>query len=324
MTALLPAPELAAEQADRWRAADKLLPPPMPIPPDDGDRPPLVAHDDTGRLVGIGAILRDRPQPEELRFTYTAADQHLLFAHVSGGSPAGALDQLLGQWRDRLVGMAEVGPDSAAVVMWPSRDTIVQSALVRHGLAPLTGLGVRPAGAGIVAGADEVPANFGDVRVRAATSDDEEAVFRLRLEEVRYATQFGLTTFREHTIDLLRSEVVADIGAEDTWTWVAERAGEIVGAVEIAPPGKSGWVASMVGSEPAAYVTSLAVVPGKRGAGVGGALAGVSHQQLDDAGVAATLGFYSLANPLSVPFWSRLGYRPLWTFWETRPAPALR
>lgn len=29
-------------------------------------------------------------------------------------------------------------------------------------------------------------------------------------------------------------------------------------------------------------------------------------------------------NPLSAPFWSRMGYRPLWTGWEVRPAASLR
>ena len=29
-------------------------------------------------------------------------------------------------------------------------------------------------------------------------------------------------------------------------------------------------------------------------------------------------------NPLSAPFWNRMGYRPLWTGWEVRPAASLR
>ena len=28
--------------------------------------------------------------------------------------------------------------------------------------------------------------------------------------------------------------------------------------------------------------------------------------------------------PLSAPFWGRMGYRPLWTGWEVRPAASLR
>jgi hypothetical protein len=33
---------------------------------------------------------------------------------------------------------------------------------------------------------------------------------------------------------------------------------------------------------------------------------------------------YAQVNPVSAPFWSRMGYRPLWTIWEARPAAALR
>ena len=29
-------------------------------------------------------------------------------------------------------------------------------------------------------------------------------------------------------------------------------------------------------------------------------------------------------NPPSAPFWSRMGYRPLWTGWEVRPTASLR
>jgi hypothetical protein len=37
-----------------------------------------------------------------------------------------------------------------------------------------------------------------------------------------------------------------------------------------------------------------------------------------------TLLHYSQMNPLSAPFWHRMGYRPLWTTWEARPAASLR
>jgi hypothetical protein len=40
--------------------------------------------------------------------------------------------------------------------------------------------------------------------------------------------------------------------------------------------------------------------------------------------VSVTLLHYEQVNPLSGPFWSHRGYRPLWTSWEARPARALR
>jgi len=38
----------------------------------------------------------------------------------------------------------------------------------------------------------------------------------------------------------------------------------------------------------------------------------------------ATLLHHAQLNPLAAPFWNRMGYRPLWTTWEARPASALR
>ena len=46
--------------------------------------------------------------------------------------------------------------------------------------------------------------------------------------------------------------------------------------------------------------------------------------EFDAQGVAVTLLHYAQVNPVSVPFWSRMGYRPLWTAWDIRPAAALR
>jgi hypothetical protein len=37
-----------------------------------------------------------------------------------------------------------------------------------------------------------------------------------------------------------------------------------------------------------------------------------------------TLLHYGQVNPLSAPFWSQQGYRPLWTVWEAMPALAVR
>jgi len=45
---------------------------------------------------------------------------------------------------------------------------------------------------------------------------------------------------------------------------------------------------------------------------------------LDARGVDTTLLHYAQLNPLSAPFWNRMGYRPLWTGWEVRPAASLR
>ena len=68
----------------------------------------------------------------------------------------------------------------------------------------------------------------------------------------------------------------------------------------------------------------MIVLPGERGCGTGAALVERFHRATDEAAVAVTLLHYEQVNPLSVPFWSRQGYRPLWTSWEARPAAAIR
>ena len=48
------------------------------------------------------------------------------------------------------------------------------------------------------------------------------------------------------------------------------------------------------------------------------------HHEIAAAGVAITLLHYAQINPLSAPFWSQQGYRPLWTAYEARPARIFR
>ena len=50
----------------------------------------------------------------------------------------------------------------------------------------------------------------------------------------------------------------------------------------------------------------------------------INRAVLDARGVDTTLLHYAQLNPLSAPFWNRMGYRTLWTGWEVRPAASLR
>ena len=73
-----------------------------------------------------------------------------------------------------------------------------------------------------------------------------------------------------------------------------------------------------------AYLQTMFVRPDQRAAGVGAALVRHVHGELDTRGIDLTLLHYAQVNPLSAPFWSRMGYRPLWTAWEARPAATVR
>jgi GNAT superfamily N-acetyltransferase len=135
---------------------------------------------------------------------------------------------------------------------------------------------------------------------------------------------FGGPVWRAATSRLVRDEIRASLARAESWTWLAERAGQPVGLLVAQPPSEAGWVAGMTSRSPAAYLQTMFVDGRERGTGIGAALVRNLHTRLDGMGVAVTLLHHSQVNPLSAPFWYRMGYRPLWTSWEARPASALR
>jgi GNAT superfamily N-acetyltransferase len=149
-------------------------------------------------------------------------------------------------------------------------------------------------------------------------------VTEFELGVIRYDAHFGSAVVRPATEALVRAETQAALAARPVWAWLAERDGQPVGLVHVQPPGQSGWIAGMAHGGVTAYLQTMFVRPGERGAGIGAALVRHAHAVLDARGVPTVLLHYAQMNPLSAPFWSRMGYRPLWTGWEVRPASSLR
>jgi GNAT superfamily N-acetyltransferase len=164
----------------------------------------------------------------------------------------------------------------------------------------------------------------GAVRIRRGGPDDVDAVARLSHEVVRYDAHFGCVTDRPGTRAALRRAAAKLLAGPEPWTWLAERDGAAIGVLAAQRPEAAGWIAPMVSLAPAAYNVLTAVVPGERARGVGAAMVARLHHAAEAAAVPVTLLHYELLNPLSMPFWSQQGYRPLWTVWEARPATALR
>jgi GNAT superfamily N-acetyltransferase len=149
-------------------------------------------------------------------------------------------------------------------------------------------------------------------------------VLDLELRLIRYDMHFGGPVWRTDTAKLVRDEIRDSLARPDSWTWLAERNGQAVGLLVAQPPQEAGWIAGMTSKTPAAYLQTMFVEGQERGTGIGAALVRNLHARLDGMGVAVTLLHHSQVNPLSAPFWYRMGYRPLWTSWEARPANALR
>jgi GNAT superfamily N-acetyltransferase len=308
--------------ARRWQAIDPLLPDPAVMP--TGCGAPLVVNGDNGRLAGLGVCVHHHLPADSLNQTWGAADRFTLVPRLAGQDVAAPADVLMAQWRDHLAGVATArGQDTSATVVWPSQDITGVQALLRHGLQPLTVIAARERPRTSPARPAEPRGAYG-VTIRLAGPADEERVLDLELRLIRYDMHFGGPVWRPETARLVRDEIRVSLARRATWTWLAERAGHAVGLLVAQPPQEAGWIAGMTGPSPAAYLQTMFVDQQERGTGIGSALVRQLHAQLDAAGVAVTLLHHSQVNPLSTPFWYRMGYRPLWTSWEARPASVLR
>jgi GNAT superfamily N-acetyltransferase len=300
----------------RWQGLDRFLPSRAELP--DGCAAPFVTSGGNGRPAGLAVCRHEYVPAATLNQTWGMAARFSLIVRLREADTDAALDDLLGQWRGHLAGLPEADAgDTAAMISWPSRDVTGVNALLRHGLQALTVIAVRsgpaaadPAAAGLV--------------IREAGPADLNVVTEFEMGVIRYDALFGSAIVRPATEALVRAETQAALATRPAWAWLAERDGRPVGLVHVQPPGPSGWIAGMARGGTTAYLQTMFVRPGERGTGIGAALVRHAHAVLDARGVQTTLLHYAQMNPLSAPFWNRMGYRPLWTGWEVRPATALR
>lgn len=297
---------------------DPLLPWPLPEAPHCGA--PLGTGDEAG-AAAVGRCEHWAAEPGSLDLSWGAARRFQLIPTIAGPDVAAGLGQLLTQWRDHLAVVQGTGADdTAAVIAWPSRDADGVLTLLRHGFDPLEVLAARTAPRRRAA----PPLAPGPLRVRRALIRDADVVARLAIEVIRFDSRFGAVNERPDTLAALRREAAGLLAGPQPWAWLAERDGEPVGLLAAQRPEAAHWIAPMVRQAPAAYLMLMFVDPAERGSGIGGRLVAEFHREADAAGVAVTLLHYEQLNPLSVPFWSRHGYRPLWTTWQATPASAIR
>jgi GNAT superfamily N-acetyltransferase len=336
---VMAAPDLAsdvyARAERRLLRIDPLLPWPRPEAPHCGA--PLGTGHEAG-AAAVGRCEHWTAEPGSLDLSWGAARRFQLSATIAGPDVAAGLGQLITQWRDHLATVQGTGEDgAAAIITWPSRDADGVRTLLRHGFDPLEVLAARtaprrraapPLTTGQLPPGPPAPeprpgAPGGSLRVRRAWTPDADVVARLAIEVIRFDSRFGAVNERPDTLAALRREAAGLLAGPEPWAWLAERDGEPVGLLAAQRPEAAHWIAPLVRLAPAAYLMLMFVDPAERGSGVGGRLVAEFHREADAAGVAVTLLHYELLNPLSMPFWSRHGYRPLWTTWQATPASAI-
>jgi predicted N-acetyltransferase YhbS len=296
----------------RWRELDPLLPQPHDLPA--GCSEPLQVTGRNGRTIGY-AVCRHQYWPaDSLSQTWGTATRYVLSTRLRERDTTPALDDLLGQWREHLAQIPEAhSDDTSALVSWPTRDTSGVRALLKHGFQPMSVLAARPQGRPVpLTGQTEVT-------VREAGPADLDAVVEMDMGVIRYDAQFGCSVERPATQSLVRDDARKALAKERTWTWLAERDGRPVGLVVVQPPAESTWVAVMT-AHSAASLGTMFVKAEERQVGIGTSLVQAVHRELDAQGIPITLLHYAQVNPVSGPFWNRMGYRPLWTSWESMPA----
>jgi len=320
-----PGASISAQVAQRWQAIDPLLPEPGAMPPGCGADLTVAGAD--GQPVATGTCEHWQVPPESMDLTWGAAHRFQLTARLGGPDVADVLGRLLSLWQEHLDGVPQArDEDTAAVVLWPSRDIGGIATLLRRGFAPRGVVAARTASRHPTTGGPGPATGPGrdGVQIRRAVPADVDAVTRLGLETIRFDAHFGGVIERPSTAAALRQEADGLLAGTEPWIWLAERDRTPVGLLYAERPEDAGWIAPLVRLSPVAYLTLMVVLPGERGGGIGADLTARLHGEISAAGVPVTLLHYEQTNPLSVPFWGQQGYRPLWTSWEARPASVIR
>jgi GNAT superfamily N-acetyltransferase len=321
--------EMTALAALRRERLDPLLPAHVGTQPGCGAL--FIATGPDGQPTAIARCEHWTGEPGTMELLWGASRRFTLVPQFAGPDVAAALSELLTQWHDHLAELPEAdGPDAAALINWPSRDVAGVLTLVRHGLVPFDVIAIRddrratvarPAGTAPI---DTTPADAAGLQLRQAGPADLDVVAEFEYAEVQFDAHFGGVVDRPFALDALRDYLRVQLSEPDPWTWLAERDGSVLGMLTAERPAATAWIAPFTSRSPISYLMSAFVRPAERGSGAGRLLTQQFHHCSAAAGIRTSLLHYEALNPLSGPFWSKQGYRPLWTVFTATPARVLR
>lgn len=279
------------------------------------------AGEGVGAAAGVAALVEvDASSPFAVWGTLR---RHTLDVRIAGSEPGVAFGRLLDGWLARIASAAAPGDaETSARIGVPSRDTAIINALLERGFAPsgVQAVRLRPRG-GAAVPAPALPAELDGASVRLARLDDAPALGLLDDALLRLEDQYGGVVARTGAERMFAEAYVERLGLAPDTTWVLERDGRITGFVHVMPhDGSPEPEAPALALEGGQDLVVMYLDPSERGAGLGAAFATLAHSILDAAGTPYVMLSYAAANPRSGPFWARMGYRPLVTVWQRRPA----
>ncbi|WP_217181890.1 GNAT family N-acetyltransferase [Streptomyces sp. AC495_CC817] len=317
--------------------------------PETGDAQTMLRAE-RGEVVATATADLVAPDRGDAEALWGALRRHTLSVTGMAGPDddrRAAFGEVLDLWMRRVTAAEVRGDeDSSCVLRLPSADTALVRPLLARGFAPvtidaerrltrpvltgfdaerrlappvLTGLDAErrlapPVLTGFDAEAAEHDLGEGALLRRAAASDlPALAAFDSRL--LLHEAAFGAVSWRDGAEALLRDALARRFRAWSRWTWLVEQGGRSVGYVHAVAEHPD---APDPTSE--AYLDAMYLSDDARGSGLGRRVIDTVHALLAADGAVLVRLDYSVANPLSGPFWSRAGYRPSTTTWQRRPA----
>ena len=273
----------------------------------------IEAEDEQG--AGVAVIRRVEVDPAAQLAMWSAPKPWAISLRLHGERVGDLAARLLDGVDEYLVDNAPHGDtDHAALVRIAARDVELVRPLLRHGYAAGTVTALRSVSSSL-----DAPAEPG-VAVRQARLEEREPLIALATALQKFDASFGTLGEPNELRPLIETLVDSMLEPDSTLLLVAETGEGIVGYASISDPESSDWITSSTTLAPAAYLGQAYVSPAARGSGAGTALTRRLHSEAAERGWKGILLDYSAPNPLSGPFWSRHGYRPLHVTWQRRPA----
>lgn len=286
---------LLALHNDRLRAIDPEVAPAGPLPE------PVVeaAH-------VAGAIRTHRYAESDDAALWGSLSRHVLHLRWSGEH---SLELVLADLLDRITTAPSWTGDTGVELVWPSHDLTSTGAFVRHGLAPLTILGMRT-----------LRKSSPPRSILPAGTDHLDAITDMAVRLHRMEVSLGVLPDRPGLAERLRSELAMALRDPVHRVLVATEGRSVTGFVHAQVP-HGAWIEARVTPGPAGYVSRLFVDPAKRGRGIATALATAVENAMSAHGARVALLHYSVHNPGGAALWIRRGYRAVLTTWSLRPSP---
>lgn len=298
----------------------------------------LVAQRD-GTVHALGTISRVSLTPDHPDALWGACQRSELQLRWDGD--AAAVGEVLDRWiADAAIELGAAGDwESSLEIEVPSRDSELVLPLLQRGFVAVGIVGVRlglgagrdgtnGAGTGTTdvdgdAAAAEQAAlgrlEAAGVALRQATLADAPLLGEMDSELLQHDALHGAVEARDGAAAVLQRGIEERLAIDPEWTWVIEQHGDAVGYLSLETR-RDRHDAKCAAGPDIAYIQAMYLRPTVRGGGIGEAVVHFAHARAQLAGFGRMLLGYAALNPRSGPFWCRMGYRPLYTSWQRRPA----